>query len=145
MWTIRDTVVWCLDLVVKMDMAGDGRRHRVGSLQNRKTTSILTALIPYDEMDYIGCGRVVPRLLRCLYAVYMTREEASQSTVQNAEDAQAGYTCHFQNKQAARSCDEVKEDMKGARTWQVTLIDKSASRMYFTSSFSYAYGKGIVS
>ena len=65
--------------------------------------------------------------------------------MQNAEDAQAGYTCHFQNKHAARSSNEVKEDMKGARTWQVTLIDKSASRMYFTSSFSYAYGKDIVS
>ena len=49
----------------------------------------------------------------CINSVnYKNMLEAAQ----NAEDTQAGYACAYQNKRAARSCNEVKEAIKGQRT-----------------------------
>ena len=68
-------------------------------------------------------------------------------TVQNIQDAQIGYQCDYQNKRAARSCNEVKECMKGHRKLSADIVDKSPNyigKRHVTRLCSDAYGKGIV-
>ena len=43
---------------------------------------------------------------------------------QCCQDAQIGYTCDYQNKRAARSCNETRECIKGHRRLQNTIQDK---------------------
>ena len=66
---------------------------------------------------------------------------------QCSQDAQIGYTCDYQNKRAARSCNEVKECIKGHRRLQSTIHDKRPDyigKRQVTRLCSDAYGKGIV-
>ena len=68
-------------------------------------------------------------------------------SLQNSQDAQVGYACDYQNKRAARSCNEVKECIKGHRRLQNQIQDKRPDyigKRQVTRLCSDAYGRGIV-
>ena len=76
---------------------------------------------------------------------------AKLSTVIDAfqigQDAQVGYTCDYCNKRAARSCNEVKECIKGHKKLQSQVADKRPAyigKRQVIRLCSDAYGKGIV-
>ena len=66
--------------------------------------------------------------------------------VQYTQDSQAGYACDYQNKQAPRCCNEVKEVVKGHRELHVNLAQESATaigKRHVTRLCCDAYGKGV--
>ena len=66
---------------------------------------------------------------------------------QTSQDAQVGYTCDYCNKRAARSCNEVKECIKGHRKLHSDVSDKRPAyigKRQVLRLCSDAYGKGIV-
>ena len=66
--------------------------------------------------------------------------------MQSAQDAQVGYSCDYQNKRAARSCNEVKESMKGHRKLAANHSMKRPDYIghrHITRLQSDAYGRGI--
>ena len=70
-----------------------------------------------------------------------------EDLVQSSQDAQVGYTCDYQNKRAARSCNEVKERMKGHKKLMKDIAERGPSyigRRQVQRLMSDAYGKGIV-
>ena len=158
-WIIADAVVLCPGLAVKMGMASGGRRNRIGSLQGPQneeylngTHPAMSVALPYNsdvQLPYrlpICQGTHASKHCKedCINSV--NNEELLEAT-QNAQDAQAGYACDYQNKRAARSCNEVKEAIKGHRTLRATLVDKPVSligKRHVTRLCSDAYGKGIV-
>ena len=69
------------------------------------------------------------------------------TAVQNSQDSQVGYTCDYQNKRAARSCNEVKEAIKGHKHLSASVHDKRPAYIGHRQVLrlcSDAYGKGIV-
>ena len=66
---------------------------------------------------------------------------------QNSQDAQVGYSCDYQNKRAARACNEVRECIKGHRKLHTEVSEKSVpyiGHRHVTRLCSDAYGKGVV-
>eukprot|EP00973_Karenia_brevis_P026432 3646789-Karenia_brevis.AAC.1 len=64
---------------------------------------------------------------------------------QNSQDAQAGYACDYQNKRAARACNEVKEFVKGHRDLHTRLQDKDReyiAKRHMQRILSDLHGKG---
>ena len=67
-------------------------------------------------------------------------------TMQAAQCAQIGYTCDYCCKRAARSCNEVKECMKGHRKLHRQISEQNASyigKRHVLRLCSDCYGKGI--
>ena len=74
-------------------------------------------------------------------------EAQMAEAAQLSQDAQAGYDCDYQNKRSARSCNEVKEHVKGhQRVSEDTAGRRPAyiGKRHVTRLCSDAYGKGIV-
>ena len=65
--------------------------------------------LPISEVTHDDVSRCADEC----YSSSTTKDmvEAAQA----AQDSQAGYACDYQNKRAARSCNEVKECAKGHR------------------------------
>ena len=66
--------------------------------------------------------------------------------MQAAQCAQIGYTCDYCCKRAARSCNEVKECMKGHRKLHKQISEQSTSyigKRHVLRVCSDCYGKGI--
>ena len=67
--------------------------------------------------------------------------------LQCAQDAQVGYACDYQNKRAARCCNEVKESVKGHKHLSRSLEGRRPNyigKRHMTRLCSDAYGRGIV-
>ena len=66
--------------------------------------------------------------------------------MQSQQDAQIGYSCDYQNKRAAKSCNEVKESMKGHRKLAVDNETKRPDyigKRHVSRLHSDVYGRGI--
>ena len=64
----------------------------------------------------------------------------------NAQDAQARYACDYQNMRAAKSCNEVKECIKGHRKLHGSISCNRPAyigKRHVTPLCADAYGKGI--
>ena len=158
-WIISDAVVLCQGLMKKMGMPCGGRRNRLGSLhgpQNEEslngTHPAMTVALPYNSRVQL------PYRLPICSSTHATKHCAEDcintvnykemlNAAQNSQDAQAGYACDYQNKRAARSCNEVREAVKGHRTMHASIAEESVSyvfKRHITRLCSDAYGKGIV-
>ena len=112
-WIISDAVVLCKGLLAKVGMACGGRRNRVGSLQGPQneeningTHPAMSVALPYNSDVQL------PYRLPICDSTHATKhcqdncinsvnyKETLESS-QNAQDAQAGYVCDYQNKGAA--------------------------------------------
>ena len=143
----------------KMGMPCGGRRNRLGSLhgpQNEEnfngTHPAMTVALPYNSDVQL------PYRLPICFSTHATKHCAEDcintvnykemlNAAQNSQDAQAGYACDYQNKRAARSCNEVREAVKGHRTMHASIAEESVSyvfKRHVTRLCSDAYGKGIV-
>ena len=136
-----------------------GRRNKLGSLhgpQNEENINgthpaMLAALhcnsdvqLPYrfGISEHTHCASACNE--QCVDTV---RFKEVVEAAQNAQDAQAGYACDYQNKRAARSCNEVKECVKGHRQLHADLKNEPPAyigKRHVTRLCSDAYGKGIV-
>ena len=119
-----------------MGMPTGGRRNKLGSLHGPRneanvngTHPAMCALlqtnsdvqIPYrftttpDTHDDDVCKDM---------CVEDCNNKAVMEAVRCSQDAQVGYTCDYQNKRAARSCNQVKECIKGHKHLQESVADK---------------------
>ena len=143
-----------------MGMACSGRRNKLGSLhgpQNEESLNgthlvLLAALqcnsdvqLPYRLPICEATHDDVNRCSDDCYSSSTTKDivEAAQA----AQDAQAGYACDYQNKRGARSCNEVKECVKGHRQLNEDNAHRGPAyvgKRHGTRLCSDAYGRGIV-
>ena len=159
LWIVRKAVVLCKGLMKVMGMPLEGRRNRMGSLHG-----------PRNDENINGAHPAMSAFLQTNsdvqlpYRFAVTKEthddaECSESCFTDAkaaavihasqccQDAQIGYTCDYQNKRAARSCNEVKECMKGLRRLQSNIGDRRPEyigKRFVMRLCSDAYGKGTV-
>ena len=158
-WLVEQPVVLCPGLMRRWDMALGGRRNRPGSLHGPRNEENVNAThpalaaflqtnsdvqLPYRFAITAGTHAAEECQEACVEVGSTT---AVIEAVQSSQDAQVGYACDYQNKRAARSCNEVKECVKGHRrlhdevaTHRPSYIgDRHTKRL-----LSDTYGRGIV-
>ena len=159
LWLIRKAVVLCKGLMKIMGMPSGGRRNRMGSLHGPRNDEDLNGAHP-AMCAFLQTNSDIQLPYR--FAItkrthddsicsehcydYINAAEIIQS-FQCCQDAQIGYTCDYQNKRAARSCNEVKECVKGHRRLHSSLHDKRPEyigKRQVIRLCSDAYGKGTV-
>ena len=159
-WLIDRPVVLCQGLLHQMGLASSGRRNRLGSLHGPQNDPNLNGTAPAQLVSLL-CNSDVQLPYR-LPLTEMTHADASLCSercweqintmqmveaAQLSQDAQAGYACDYQNKRSARSCNEVKECVKGHRQLAEDTAGKRPAyigKRHVTRLCSDAYGKGIV-
>ena len=158
-WIISEAVVLCPGLAHQMDMAASGRRNRVGSLQGPQNDEYLNGTHPAMSvaLPFNSDVQLPYRLPICAgthasefcseKCVDIVNHTALIEATQYSQDAQIGYACDYQNKRAARCCNETKEFVKGHKDLASALINKPIgviSKRHVIRLCSDAYGKGIV-
>lgn len=159
LWIIKKAVVLCKGLMKKMGMPLGGKRNRVGSLHGPRneeningTHPTLSALLQTNSDVQLPYRFGITPETHCSdLCVEACGEDSNTREVLQAfqccQDAQVGYTCDYQNKRSARSCNEVKECIKGHRRLQSQVADKRPAHIgkrQVIRLCSDAYGKGIV-
>ena len=125
LWMIDQPVVLCQGLLRRMRLPCGGRRSKLGALHGPQNEENLNGTHP-AMLAALQCNSDVQLPYRfgiseqthCTTActencVDIASSKEVVEAAQNAQDAQAGYACDYQNKRAARSCNEVKECVKG--------------------------------
>ena len=158
-WIISEAVVLCPGLVNKMGMASSGRRNRVGALQGPQNDEYLNGTHPAMSvaLPYNSDVQLPYRLPVCAHThatqfcgdncLAIVDHNASIEATQYSQDAQIGYACDYQNKRAARCCNETKEFVKGHKDLGSALDNKPIgviSKRHVIRLCSDAYGKGVV-
>ena len=157
---LRRGAVLCQGLLQQQGLPIGGRRNKLGSLGGPRNESMVNGTHPVlSAMPFSQTNSDVQLPYRFpITAESHDDELCSECCVgksdlkeiiqgmQSAQDAQVGYSCDDQNKRAARSCNEVKESMKGHRK---LAADHSTKRpeyighRHVTRLQSDAYGRGI--
>ena len=161
LWKISDAVVLCEGLLRKMGMPSSGRRNKLGSMHGPQNEDNINGSHP-ALLAALQCNSDVqlPYRLPVCGSTHATQHCDASCTkhvdykemlesVQNTQDAQAGYACDYTTKRAARSVNESKEAMKGLRKLGKTLYDSESSiatigRRLCLRLLNDTYGKGIV-
>ena len=159
LWIIDRCVVLCQGLLRKMGLLVTGRRNKLGSLHGPRNEENQNGTHPaMSAFSQTNSDVQLPYRFAITEETHddmVCPEKCSRKhtlkdvieTVQSIQDAQIGYQCDYQNKRAARSCNEVKECMKGHRKLSADTVDKSPNyigKRHVTRLCSDAYGKGIV-
>jgi len=142
-----------------MGMACGGRRNRVGSLQGPQndeylngTHPAMSVALPYNSDVQLPyrlpiCASTQATQFCANNCIDFVNHNESIEAAQYAQDAQIGYSCDYQSKRSARSCNETKEYVKGHKDIHTALVDKPIrviGKRHVTRLCSDAYGKGIV-
>ena len=159
LWIIEKAVVLCRGIMKRMGMPLGGKRNRLGSLHGPRneesinaTHPALSALLQTNSDVQLPYRFAITEETHCdeLCAEMCTASTNTKEVLQAfqcCQDAQVGYTCDYQNKRSARSCNEVKECIKGHRRLQSTVGEKRPAyigKRQVMRLCSDAYGKGIV-
>ena len=158
-WFIETPVVLCPGLMQRMNLPTGGRRNRLGSLHGPRneanyngTSPALTAFLHTNsdvQLPYrFGITAETHSDQHCIAGcVGKVNVDEVNEALQCAQDAQAGYACDYQNKRAARCCNEVKECMKGHKRLAQSLENQRPAyhgKRHVTRLCSDAYGRGMV-
>jgi hypothetical protein len=158
MWLIDSAVVLCQGLIKHMGMVLGGRRRKLGSFHGPQNEENLNDAHP-AMCAALRTNSDVQLPYRFALDTYTHANGKCQENCvskasfeevleacQNAQDAQAGYACDYQNKRAAKSCNEVKECIKGHRKLHASIscnILAYTGERHVTRLCADAYGKGI--
>ena len=158
-WIIGQAVVLCQGLMKRMGMLLGGKRNKLGSLHGPRNEENVNGTHPAMAAFLQTNSDVQLPYRFALTAETHADAECQDScvdssslatvieAVQCSQDSQVGYTCDYQNKRAARSCNEVKECVKGHRHLQVSIKEKCPEyigQRHMKRLCTDAYGKGIV-
>ena len=157
-WLVDEAVVLCQGLMRRWNMPLGGRRNRLASLHGPRNEENVNG-----THTVLAAGTGTNTDVQLPYRFPITPEthaaicdedcvaRANLADVidiaQRSQDAQVGYACDYQNKRAARSCNEVKECAKGIHRLGKEVGDQGPARLgkrLVTRLCSDAYGKGIV-
>ena len=139
-------------------MPFQGRKSKLGALQGPQNEENINGTHPVfcTCLQSNSDGQLPYRLPICaathsdLCSDDCIRRDDSKEVLEAAQysqDAQVGYACDYQNKRAARCCNEVKECVKGHRTLQSNVEGRSTAyiaKRHVMRLCSDAYGKGVV-
>ena len=124
---LKRAVVLCRGLLQQLGLPICGRKNRVGSLGGPRneamingTHSLLSAM-PFSQTNsdvqlpyrFPTTGDSHADDLCSSQCALAGNFKEVVHAMQSQQDAQIGYSCDYQNKRAAKSCNEVKESMKG--------------------------------
>ena len=157
-WLVDRPVVLCPGLMRRWGMPLGGRRNRLGSLHGPRNEANINGTHPalvaslHTNSDVQLPYRFA--ITSDTHATTECSEACAESTdvasvidaVQRSQDAQVGYAADYQNKSAARSCNEAKECVKGIQRLGKDVGDQGSGRFgkrLVTRLCSDAYGKGI--
>ena len=139
-WLIEKGVVLCKGIMQRMGMSLGGKKNKLGSLHGPRNEENLNGSHPaLCAILQTNSDVQVPYRFAITEETHKRSEctdttctAAKLSTVidafQAGQDAQVGYTCDYCNKRAARSCNEVKECIKGHKKLQSQV--RQASSIY---------------
>ena len=141
----------------RMGMQCGGRRNRLGVLHGPRNEESLNGTHPAlcaflqtnsdVQLPFRFATTEVTHAAKCSKDCAQAHTgRAVVEQVQASQDAQVGYACDYQNKRAARSCNEVKECVKGHRRLNHAEKDQRPAyigKRHVTRLCSDAYGRGI--
>ena len=157
---LKRAVVLCPGLLQELGLPTCGRKNRVGSLGGPRNESMINGTHSLlSAMPFSQTNSDVQLPYRFPTTVESHADDLCSSqcalaenfkevvhAMQSQQDAQIGYSCDYQNKRAAKSCNEVKESMKGHRKLAVDNETKRPDyigKRHVSRLHSDVYGRGI--